>query len=270
MAKSNTLFIKTPEGISFPLLLAGPISRLIAWIIDLACISVIVMALNLGIQIAGLISPDFSQAAAILSYFLVSIGYGIFCEWYYKGQTVGKRLLSIRVMDAQGLRLQFSQIVIRNLLRFIDSLPAVYLVGGISCLLSPKSQRLGDLAANTIAIREPKMAVPDLEQLLTHKYNSLRGHPHLVARLRQHTSHQEADIALRALLRRDELDPPCRVDLFARIASHIKKITPIPQEVTDGISDEQFVRNLVEVLFLTNRATSENRTAKAQSSKLAP
>ena len=251
MPKTNTLHIKTPEGITFPLLLAGPVARFLAWIIDLAFIMVITMVLNRGIQLAGMVSPDFARAAAILSYFLVSIGYGIFCEWCYKGQTIGKRLMSIRVMDVQGLRLQFSQIVVRNLLRVIDSLPAVYLVGGLSCLLSPKAQRLGDLAANTIVIREPKVPAPDLQQLLTGQYNSFRDHPHLVARLRHHTSPPEADIALRALLRRDELDPPCRVDLFSQIATHFKKITPIPQEMTDGITDEQFVRNVVEILFLT-------------------
>jgi len=251
MPRTNILHIQTPEGITFALLLAGPVARFLAWLIDLACIFAIMMALNMGIQFSLIVSADFAQAAAILSYFLVSIGYGILCEWYYKGQTLGKRLMSIRVMDIQGLRLQFSQIVIRNLFRFIDSLPVGYLIGGLSCLLSPKAQRLGDLAANTIAIREPKTPRPDLEQLLTHKYNSLRDHPHLLARLRQHTSPHEADIALQALLRRDEFDPLSRVELFGRIAAHFKGLIPFPPEITDGITEEQFVRNVVEVLFLT-------------------
>jgi uncharacterized RDD family membrane protein YckC len=248
MERTNTLHIKTPEGITFALPLAGPVARFLAWVIDFACISVIMMAINMGIQITQIVSSDFAQAAAIISYFLVSTGYGILCEWTYKGQTVGKRLMSVRVMDIQGLRLQFSQIVIRNLLRFIDSLPVCYLVGGLSCLLSPKSQRLGDLAANTIVTREPKIPRPDLEQILPHKYNSLRDHPHLVARLRQRTSPHEANIALQALLRRNELDPPSRVELFAQIAAHFKKIIAFPQETTDGITEEQFVRNVVDAL----------------------
>jgi uncharacterized RDD family membrane protein YckC len=217
-------------------------------VIDFACISAIMMAIHVGIQITQIVSSDFAQAAAILSYFLVSTGYGILCEWYYKGQTVGKRLMAVRVMDVQGLHLQLSQIVIRNLLRFIDSLPACYLVGGLSCLLSPKSQRLGDLAANTIVTREPKIPRPDLEQILTHKYNSLRDYPYLVARLRQRTSPREANLALQALLRRNELDPICRVELFAQIAEHFKRIIPFPQEAMDGITEEQLVRNVMEVL----------------------
>ncbi len=251
MQRTNILQIKTPEGIIFPLPLAGPLVRFLAWVVDLACISVITMAIGWGIQLVEIASADLARAAAVLSYFLVSIGYGILCEWAYKGQTLGKRLMSIRVMDVQGLRLRFSQIAIRNLLRVIDILPACYLFGGLSCLLSPKGQRLGDLAANTIAIREPKISRPDLEQLLTHKYNSLRQHPHLVARLRQRTPPSQANIALQALLRREELDPLSRVDLFSQIATHFKGIIAFPQEITDGITDEQLVRNIVEVLFQT-------------------
>lgn len=254
MQRTNTLHIKTPEGITFALLLAGPVVRFLAWVIDFACISVITMAISTAIQMTQWVSSDFAQAAAILSYFLVSIGYGILCEWAYKGQTVGKRLMAVRVMDVQGLRLQFSQIVIRNLLRFIDSLPVGYLVGGLACFFSSKSQRLGDLAANTIVIREPKIPRPDLEQILTHKYNSLRDYPHLVARLRQRTSPREANIALQALLRRNGLDPLSRVELFARIAEHFKKIISFPQEVIDGITEEQFVRNVVDVLVRTSGA----------------
>jgi uncharacterized RDD family membrane protein YckC len=248
MERTNTLHIKTPEGITFALPLAGPVARFLAWVIDFACIFAIMLAINMGIQMTQMVSSDFAQAAAILSYFLVSVGYGIFCEWYYKGQTVGKRLMSVRVMDVQGLRLQLSQVVIRNLMRFIDSLPVCYLVGGLSCLLSPKSQRLGDLASNTIVIRESKIPRPDLEQILTHKYNSLRDHLPLVARLRQRTSPREVDIALQALLRRNELDPISRVALFSQIAAHFRKIIPFPQEVIDGITEEQFVRNVVDVL----------------------
>jgi uncharacterized RDD family membrane protein YckC len=228
------------------------VARFLAWIVDFACIFAIMTAVNMGIQFTQIVSLDFARAAGIISYFVVSIGYGILCEWYYKGQTFGKRLMSVRVMDIQGLRLQFSQIVIRNLLRFIDSLPVGYLVGGLSCLLSPKSQRLGDLAANTIVTREPRIPRPDLEQLLSHKYNSLRDFPHLVARLRHHTSPHEANIALQALLRRDELDPNARVELFEQIAAHFKKIILFPQEVVEGITDEQFVRNIVDVLMQTS------------------
>lgn len=236
--KTNILTVKTPEGIRFPLLLAGPITRSLAWTVDLATTAVISSGVKSLIGILGIISRDAASAALILTYFVVSIGYGIVTEWYWRGQTVGKRVFRLRVMDEQGLRLQFSQIVIRNLLRALDSLPAFYLVGGLACLISRRAQRLGDIAANTIVVWNPKVSKPDLDQILADKYNSFRDYPHLEARLRQQISPGEAGVALRAVMRRDGLDPGARVELFRDIASHFKGIVTFPQEATDGLSDE--------------------------------
>jgi hypothetical protein len=131
----------------------------------------------------------------------------------------------------------------------VDSLPALYAVGGLVCFLSPRAQRLGDFAANTIVIRIPEFTEPDLGQLTAGKFNSLRVHQHLCARLRQLTTPQEAALAVDALLRRDQLLPGARIDLFAVIADHFRNVTPFPEEVTYGITDEQYIRNVVDVLF---------------------
>jgi uncharacterized RDD family membrane protein YckC len=247
--KTNILTIRTPEGILFPLRLSGPVTRFLAWTIDFATIIVIMKVVNSLLGILGIVSRDFVTAAATLAYFVISLGYGIVMEWYWRGQTLGKRLFRLRVMDEQGLHLQFSQIVIRNLLRFVDSLPAFYLVGGLACLISRRAQRLGDIAANTIVVWSPKISVPDLDQILADKYNSFRGYPHLEARLRQRVSPHQAGLALQTLLRRDQLDSRARLELFRDIASHFKVVVNFPQEATDGISDEQYVRNVVDTLF---------------------
>ena len=81
------------------------------------------------------------------------------------------------------------------------------------------------------------------------KYNSFRQYPHLKAPWRQHVSPNEAQVALQALIRRDEFDPRNRVQLFSNIVDHFKTIVTFPQEATDGISDEQYVRNLVDALY---------------------
>ena len=249
--KSNTLTIRTPEGVVFSLQLAGPITRFMSWVIDLACISAISSILNILFKIIGMISHDFAMAVGILTYFVVSIGYGIATEWYWQGQTLGKRLLRLRVMDEQGLRLQFSQIVIRNLLRFIDSLPLFYMVGGMACLISKKAQRLGDFAANTLVVWNPSVSKPDLNQILQGKYNSFCQYPHIEARLRQRISPQEAGIALQAIMRREEIEPNARIELFNDIVSYFKTVVEFPQEATDGISDEQYLRNVVDALYRT-------------------
>ncbi|MBI3882218.1 MAG: RDD family protein [Verrucomicrobia bacterium] len=261
LTKTSTLQIRTPEGIAFSLLLAGPVTRFLAWLVDVGIVIAATVLINSVAGILGVLSPDFAQALAVLLFFGLQIGYGIGAEWWWRGQTVGKRLLRLQVMDAAGLRLHFSQIVIRNLLRFVDGLPAFYLVGGLACLISKRAQRLGDLAANTIVIRNPKVAQPDLDQLLAGKFNSLREHPHLEARLRQRVSPGEAAVALQALVRRDDLEPAARVELFAELAAHFKSLVEFPAESIEGIADEQYVRNVVDLLFRPRREKTDREEA---------
>src|SRR5262245_52643137 len=134
--RTAALQIRTPEGVCFSQLLAGPVTRFLAWFMDALCILGIVVILGQVSSLLVLVSPDFAAAFHTLAYFVVSIGYGIFCEWRLRGQTVGKRMFRLRVVDAEGLRLQFHQIVTRNLLRFVDMLPLFYFVGGLTVLLS--------------------------------------------------------------------------------------------------------------------------------------
>lgn len=259
--RTSTLQIRTVEGVVFSQLLAGPVIRFLAWSLDLVCVMVMMFALGWLSSLLGFLSWNIALAVSSIGYFVVSIGYGIACEWGWRGQTVGKRVLRLRVVDAEGMRLQFNQIVTRNLLRFVDSLPAVYLVGGLVCWFSPKCQRLGDIAANTVVIRNPRVTEPDLDQLLAGKFNSLRQHPHLAARLRQNVSPAEAAVALQALIRRDEFDPVDRVELFAELAEHFRAKAEFPPEATDAIADEQYLRNVVDVIYRTRTEARMDKVA---------
>jgi uncharacterized RDD family membrane protein YckC len=246
---AGNLRVRTPEGIVFSFLLATPVTRSLAYAVDFACVSVICSMLGVVSALLGIFSLDISRAVSILIYFTVSIGYGMFTEWYWRGQTVGKRLLHLRVLDEQGMRLEFSQIAIRNLLRCVDMLPLFYAVGGITCALTRKAQRLGDLAASTIVVRNPPLSEPDLDQLAPDKWNSLREYPHLDARLRQRISPRIAAITLDAILRRAEFEAAERVTLFHDLAAHFKELVTFPPEATEGTTDEQYVRNVADILF---------------------
>lgn len=81
---------------------------------------------------------------------LVGFGYFILPEAYY-GQTVGKRLVGVRVVSEDGTEIGFSDVVIRNVLRIIDGI-AVYLVGALFIWLSDDNQRLGDRVGNTVVV----------------------------------------------------------------------------------------------------------------------
>jgi uncharacterized RDD family membrane protein YckC len=245
--------IRTPEGVAFSLVLAGPMVRFLAWLIDCLCIWGLLSIAGGLLKVLSAFSSEAGMAFYILISFVVSIGYAILLEWFNNGQTFGKKLLRLRVMDRSGLKLQFGQVVVRNLLRTVDSLPYFYLIGGIACLLNRKFQRLGDLAAHTIVVRNPKVSVPDIDQLFPDKYNSFRAYPHLVARFRQHVSPSDAALGLEALIRRNQLDAKARIDLFEQVADFYRTIVAFPAEATDGLSDERYVRNLVDVVYRPNQ-----------------
>jgi uncharacterized RDD family membrane protein YckC len=245
----SALTIRTPEGVLFSLPLAGPASRMLACVVDFAVIAAASSVLGGILNAFGALSRDLATALVTLCYFGVSIGYGIVMEWAWRGQTIGKRLLRLRVVDARGLKLQFHQVVIRNLLRYVDRLPLFYLVGGVSMLASRRSQRLGDIAAGTVVVRLEEAGAPDLARALQDKYNSLRSHPRVTARLRQRVSPGEAAVALQALLRRDRFEPGPRVRLFAELAAHFRGLADFPPETVEEITDEQLVRNVVDVVF---------------------
>ena len=244
-----TLYIATPEGILFSLPLAGPVIRAVATFVDLAVLMALSQVVVSGLNGLQAFSSDVGGAGQILAGFALSIGYGIFCELLFNGQTMGKKVLGIRVMDERGLRLRPSQVIVRNLLRAFDMLTLFYAVGGLFALFTARSQRLGDLAAGTVVIREIRIRPPEVEGLLDGKYNSLRGYPHLEARLRQKVSAEEAQHAFSALLRRPEMETAAAVRLFAQMAERFRSLVKFPEEVSIGLSDEQYVRNVVESLY---------------------
>jgi uncharacterized RDD family membrane protein YckC len=243
------LIIRTPEGVEFSLVLAGPMTRFLAWAIDAAAIGLASSMIGKLLTLLALISPDLAVASSTLSYFVLSIGYGIGMEWLWRGQTLGKRVLGLRVMDARGLKLHVSQIAIRNVLRTVDILPLLYMVGGIACAVNRYSQRLGDIAANTVVVRRQPLDIPDAGALVGDRYNSMLAYPHLTTRLRHRAKPEAVEIALDALHRRDTLDPLFRLRVFDELAAHFRGLVEFPEEATLQITSEQYVRNCVGAIL---------------------
>jgi uncharacterized RDD family membrane protein YckC len=261
-ATDAAVIIETPEGVRFALPLAGVVARFLALVIDMLAISALSSALDKLTALIGWLSTDTMIAFSILGYFAMTIGYGIFFEWIWHGQTPGKRVLSLRVMDANGLKLQVSQIAVRNLMRAIDSLPALYLVGGISALLTRRHQRLGDMVANTIVVQQRRLVLPDLLRLnLDDKFNSLTSVPHLAARLRQQVTPALVELAYQALLRRDELSPDVKLEVFRLLADRFRALVKFPADITAGFTDERYVRNALQIA-LTAGPLCPDRTAR--------
>jgi len=253
---SKVLTIRTPEGVSFSMVLAGPVIRFLAWGIDACAVAVLTGVIAALASLVGAINADISGALSVGSIFVISLSYGILLEWFWRGQTIGKRLLRLRVVDDQGLNLRFDQVVMRNLLRIVDRLPALYLLGGVVCWMSRHNQRLGDIAAGTVVMRVPSMEEPEAAAVLGGKFNSFREFPHLEARLRQTATPGEAALALEAVIRRDELEPESRIDLFNELAEYFREQVTFPEEAMLGMTDEQYVRNVVDSIYNAGRVVS--------------
>ncbi len=248
-ARPSRLSIETPEGVIFSFELATPVTRALAWSVDTAAIAVGGMVLGQAVRFVGNASPDFANAAGVAGYFVISTLYAIVLEWRWRGQTIGKRLFGLRVMDVHGLRLRFPQIAMRNLLRLLDCLPLFYLVGGLTAVFSRNAQRLGDMAASTIVTRERRDEAPDLEQVAPAKYNSLLGQPHLAARLRSLVTPETAALAVRAVTLRDGYEPLARIVLFRDLAAHFRSLVEFPDEAVENLTDEQYVRCVLRVIY---------------------
>ena len=248
-ARPSRLSIETPEGVVFSFELATPVTRALAWSVDTAAIVLGNMIVGQIAKLVAKMNADVASAVSVVGFFVISVVYAMVLEWRWRGQTIGKRLFGLRVLDVHGLRLDFPQIALRNLLRVIDMLPLFYLVGGLTCVFSRNAQRLGDMAANTIVARERQVEIPDIEQIAPAKYNSLLAQPHLAARLRSVVAPESAALAVRAVTLRDGYDPLARIILFRELAAHFRSLVEFPEEVVENLTDEQYVRSVLRVIY---------------------
>lgn len=253
---ASDVVIQTGQGIRFVLRPASPLIRALALCIDLIVIGSIMTLIGGVIHAARPLNPDLVMAFLTFLYFAISIGYNMLLEWKMGGRTIGKRLLHLRVVDASGLKLHPAQIIIRNLLRIVDLLPVLYLTGGVACLLSSRRQRLGDLAAGTLVIHQPPRQRPDLGAIRWPSHNSLRTHPHLAAALRRQIQPEEASLGLEALARRNQLEPGARMRIFDELARLYAGKVRFPEEITGVLSPEQFVLDVIEILYEPHRNSS--------------
>jgi uncharacterized RDD family membrane protein YckC len=165
MRYEDRLVISTPEGIDLQLTLAGLGSRFTAALVDglvkvaMAIAGTIVLGLTstamsaLGARAANVASQSL-LALATIALFLLLFGYDVAFETLASGRTPGKRLAGLRVLRAEGDSVGFTASAIRNILRLVDWLPFGFAAGIAAILLSPRNQRLGDMAAGTIVVRE--------------------------------------------------------------------------------------------------------------------
>lgn len=236
VSPEEILPISTPEGVAFSYPVAGIGSRFAALAIDTLIQGALLVALFLGLgavmAFADAPLPDdftdfrisgWLEAAFLLAVFAVVWGYFPAFEGLWRGQTPGKRGLGLRVMRIDGRPVTFFDVLIRNILRLADFLPAFYGAGVIAMFLA-RNRRLGDLAAGTVVVKERAGTTA------FHLDNALAT---------------RADLALvrRFLKRRRSLAPDRRRALAARIAATVAPRAGLP--MADGEDPERFLERLV-------------------------
>jgi uncharacterized RDD family membrane protein YckC len=145
--------IETPEGISLRLRAAGALPRARAWMVDLLLRVAAFFAATIPLRLLG----TGGNGIALLLVFALLWGYSVICEVWFGGQTLGKRAIGLRVVNADGTPVTWMPSVVRNLLRVVDALPGVYTVGLACVLIDPHSRRLGDILAGTMVVHTAEL-----------------------------------------------------------------------------------------------------------------
>ena len=175
VATEEVLIIETPERVPLHFALASIGNRFLACAIDhtiqwLALGLIFLVGLVLSnisvIQSFFESAPKWVRAVMILLLFLTFASYFAFFEWLWSGQTPGKRWMKLRVIREDGRPITFWEAAVRNFLRVLDMFPPpFYSIGLISVFSTTRDQRIGDLVAGTVVVREREAEAPEFAQV---------------------------------------------------------------------------------------------------------
>lgn len=237
------LEVETADHVVLRYDLAGGGNRGFAAVVDVVVASLVFVAALWGFTelsrrygIAA-VGPYFG--VLVLLTFLLAWSYFVLIEWLWNGQTIGKRMYRLRVIGEDGAPAGFVAILVRNVLRIVDFLPAFYGIGLLSIILSAKSQRLGDLAAGTYVVRAPRpqvdwFALRTATPLAEGATAEVRGMPGEAQRLVREFVAREA-----------KLPPADRARIAARIAERVR---PYASGVDAPADDVEFLRAVARAL----------------------
>jgi len=249
--------IDTPELVSIEMPLAGIGSRFIALLVDyliwFAGLLIVVLASSVvipAIHAFDRVSETWAEAVVIFLIFLLNWGYFTLFEAFWNGRTPGKRVARIRVIQRSGRAIGLFESMARNLIRYVDQLPFFYAVGVISMFVTKQHQRLGDLAAGTLVVRDREIETPLWGDSGSRTFTAQSFAPNLpapephslvtlpaagVAKL----SPADLEVLEGFFARRLDMSMETREALGRRIASAIQAKTGL--QIPDGASVETFL-----------------------------
>ena len=216
MEYEDVITVSTPEGIELELTLAGVGSRFISALIDFIIEGTLIIVL--AVSLFQLASTPTAAAGTALGSFTLIFGYHVLFETLASGRSPGKRAAGLRVVRAGGLPVRFRESAVRNVIRLIDLMPPVtYGLGAGVILATRRNQRLGDLAAGTLVVRErrggrgtvaPGHDAPSFSGAERWDVSAVTG--------------EELVTVRRFLERRAQLDPGARARLAGELAQRLR------------------------------------------------
>jgi uncharacterized RDD family membrane protein YckC len=230
------VIVRTPEAIAFYYELAGLGSRFLALLIDsiIQAVAMIVVVLVVGsvvtrtrstaiaMHLGGKSYESLVLAILITLLFVIFYGYFVVFERVWNGQTVGKRLLGIRVVRDGGYPVELMDSIIRNLIRILEFSLGFYFMSVISMLLSSENKRLGDYAAGTIVVRDRSMEIADTKAWLRSESDARRP-----ASAAAKLDPKELAVVDLYVSRKTSLDPQAARATAAKIAAMLRtKVGP--------------------------------------------
>ena len=217
----NKLTIDTPEQTALEYPIAGLGSRFLALLADTAiqivlAIFVLIVGSIIGIGLAavGGVGPQWAAAIILLLLFLLNSGYFALFEIFWNGQTPGKRFAQVRVIKDDGRPIGAYEAVVRNAMRLVDMLPAMYAVGLVSVFASRKSKRLGDFVAGTVVVHEKTLEG-------VRPYTETKIDETLPPIDVSKVTLEEVQLIETFLNRRDSLEPAIRTTMATQIANRL-------------------------------------------------
>ena len=237
MRYEDRIRITTPEGVDLDIALAGLGSRAAAGFVDQVIQMFAYVAFVLVLIAPFADSLPLIAALGISILFVVHVGYHVAFEVLGSGRSPGKRLLGLRVVREGGSPVSFRESAIRNALRIVDAELTLYAAGMVSVLVSAKNQRLGDMAAGTIVIRErsgaPTSPAPRVDMGAEIPSWDVGGVT------------DDDLIAVRLFLeRREHMDPAARLRIAQQLATRLR---PRVSGAPDDMGAEGFLWSLYTV-----------------------
>lgn len=221
-ASSPSLDVATPERVALQLPVAGIGYRCLAWLVDAALLFFFWVVAYFVFTLLVTDVLHFLRGLSGLAQTLVGLGlfatqwlYWTLAEVFFNGQTLGKRVLGIRVVRSDGSPVGLYESAVRNLCRVVDFIPVAYAAGCITMLLNRQHRRLGDLLAGTLLVREERI---DLD-----KYTAPAEAPPVqaVALATERLSAEDVELLLAFLARAPMLEPEARQRLGTRMVEQL-------------------------------------------------